>query len=225
MSAVARIDDDVNAAIARLDIAFSSGNDAAARSLDHYLALMLKWNRVYNLTAITERSQMVTRHLLDSLSIVAPLDALVDRRPPPQANPRILDVGTGAGLPGIPLAIARPDWQLTLIDAVSKKTAFVTQAVAELALKNVQVMTGRVEKEGAGLYDVIVSRAFASLADFAEHTRPLLALNGFWAAMKASIPYDELKALPPDVECDATIPLQVPGLDALRHLIILRVRR
>ena len=225
MSAMARIDDDVNVAISRLDIAFASGNDAAARSLDHYLALMLKWNRVYNLTAITERSQMVSHHLLDSLSIVAPLDALVDRRPAPHANPRILDVGTGAGLPGIPLAIARPDWKLTLIDAVSKKTAFVTQAAAELALKNVQVMTGRVEKEGAGLYDVIVSRAFASLADFTSQTKPLLALDGRWAAMKGSIPFDELNALPPDVECEATIPLQVPGLDALRHLIIMKVRR
>ena len=225
MSAVTRVDDDVNVAISRLDIAFPSGNDAAARLLDRYLALMLKWNRVYNLTAITERSQMITHHLLDSLSIVAPLDALVDRRPASQAKPRVLDVGTGPGLPGIPLAIARPDWQLSLIDAVSKKTAFVTQAVSELALTNVQVMTGRVEKEGAGLYDVIVSRAFASLADFASQTRSLLALDGFWAAMKGSIPYDELKALPPDVECEATLPLQVPELEALRHLIILKVRR
>ncbi|MFS8085546.1 MAG: 16S rRNA (guanine(527)-N(7))-methyltransferase RsmG, partial [Acidobacteriota bacterium] len=132
-----------------------------------YLALLGKWNRVYNLTAITEPEQMITRLVLDSLAIAAPLDALVERRP----GARILDAGSGAGLPGIPLAIARPAWQLTLLDSNSKKTAFITQVAAEIGLSNVTIVTARSESSVAAPFDIIVSRAFASLREFVNKTR------------------------------------------------------
>ena len=193
----------------------------AADKLEHYLDLMLKWNRVYNLTAITDRAQMITHHLLDSLSIAGPLDKVLKGRD----SPALLDVGTGPGLPGIPLAIARPRWRLTLVDSSSKKTAFVTQAVAELGLPNATVITGRVEELHRGAYDAIVSRAYASLSDFTTQTRSLLGADGIWAAMKGTVPRDEIDALPADVECIDVVPLTVPGLDAERHLIFMKVKR
>lgn len=220
---------------------FDATLDATTLTLDRYLDLMLKWNRVYNLTAITDRRQMITHHLIDSLAIIPPLDGLLAGR----AHARILDVGTGAGLPGIPLAVARRDWRLTLVDSNSKKTAFVTQAVAELGLGNVTVITGRVEQQqsarpqslqhprepgqpllpGDTPYDVIVSRAFASLGDFVNGTRQLLASDGTWVAMKGVVPQDEIDALPHDIECTSIVSLDVPGLDAERHLILMKVKR
>lgn len=188
--------------------------------LCRYLALLLKWNRVYNLTAITDPEQMITHHVLDSLVIVAPLDQLLEDI----AAPTILDVGTGAGLPGIPLAIARPAWTLTLLDSNSKKTAFVAQAAAEIGLPNVSVFTARAEALAGGQFDVIVSRAFSSLRDLVSRTRVALAPSGFWAAMKGGVPHDELRELPSDVTCTHILRLQVPGLDAERHLLILRMK-
>ena len=224
---------------------------------------MLKWTRVYNLTAITDRKQMITHHLVDSLAIIPSLDRLLVG----QDHPRLLDVGTGAGLPGIPMALARPDWRLTLVDSNSKKTAFVTQVTAELGLTNVTVITSRVEQlqqhdahqrhehqrhehqrhehqphehhqphrlqrsdqphhnATSATYDAIVSRAFASLNDFVSGTRDLLARDGTWVAMKGVVPQAEIDALPDDIECAAIVPLDVPGLDAERHLILMKAKR
>ena len=212
------------------------GGDAIASALHQFLDLMLKWTRVYNLTAITDRKQMITHHLVDSLAIIPSLDRLLVG----QDHPRLLDVGTGAGLPGIPMALARPDWRLTLVDSNSKKTAFVTQVTAELGLTNVTVITSRVEHHQphplqrsdqphhnatSATYDAIVSRAFASLNDFVTGTRHLRAPDGSWVAMKGVVPQSEIDALPDDIECTAIVPLDVPGLDAERHLILMKAKR
>jgi len=197
------------------------GTGAAEESrLRQYLALLVKWNRVYNLTAITDSAQMITHHVLDSLAIAPHLDRLPETAP----GARVLDVGSGAGLPGIPLAIVRPAWSLSLLDGNGKKTAFITQAAAEIGLRNVTVVTARVENWTGGPFDVIVSRAFSSLHDFVTATRPLLSASGYWAAMKGVVPHDELRELPTDVECREVIRLQVPGLDAERHLLLLKVK-
>jgi 16S rRNA (guanine527-N7)-methyltransferase len=188
--------------------------------LRRYLALLTKWNRVYNLTAITEPEQMITHHVLDSLAIAAPLDLLLART----QGARVLDVGSGAGLPGIPLAIARPAWQLTLLDGNSKRTAFIAQAAAEIGLSNVTVVTARAESFVSAPFDVIVSRAFASLRDFVTNTKALLGPAGYWAAMKGGVPHDELRELPSAVECRDVRRLQIPGLDAERHLLLLKVK-
>jgi 16S rRNA (guanine527-N7)-methyltransferase len=188
--------------------------------LRQYLALLTKWNKVYNLTAITEPEQMITQHVLDSLAIAEPLDSLLLRK----HGARVLDVGSGAGLPGIPLAIARPAWQLTLLDSNSKKTAFIAQAAAEIGLSNVSVATARAESFVSAPFDVIVCRAFSSLRDFVTKTRSLLVPAGWWAAMKGGVPHDELRVLPFDVECRDLQRLQVPGLDAERHLLLLKVK-
>ena len=176
-----------------------------------YLALLDKWNRVYNLTAVREPGRMVSHHLLDSLAIVAYVE-----------TGRLLDVGSGGGLPGIPLAIARPDLQITLIDSVAKKTAFLLQAKAELGLENVSVVTGRVEthQDPAG-FDTITSRAFSDLKEFVTLTRPLLAPGGRWLAMKGLYPHEEIAQLPDWVRLSAEHVLSIPGLNATRHLIIL----
>ena len=194
--------------------------EAAEDKLLRYLELLAKWNRVYNLTAITQPAQMLTHHLLDSLAIVAPLDNVLAAH----ESPQLLDVGSGAGLPGIPLAIARPEWSLTLLDSNGKKTAFIQQAAAELELPNVRVVTTRAEQFSGVQFNVIVSRAFSSLRDFVKRTRPLLATGGTWAAMKGTIPHEELRELPDDIRCAETITLQVPGLDAERHLLLLKVK-
>ena len=188
--------------------------------LRRYMALLAKWNRVYNLTAITDPAQMITHHLLDSLSIAAPLDAVLAAG----SGARVLDVGSGAGLPGIPLAIIRPAWQLTLLDGNGKKTAFIAQAAAELGLANVAVVTARAESFAGGPFDAIVSRAFSSLRDFVTRTRALLRPDGCWAAMKGGVPHEELRELPDDVECRTILRLQVPGLEAERHLLLLKVK-
>ncbi len=192
----------------------------AEEKLRRYLALLTKWNRVYNLTAITEPEQMITHHVLDSLAIAAPLDLLLARK----QGARVLDVGSGAGLPGIPLAIARQAWQLTLLDGNSKKTAFIAQVAAEIGLSNVTVVTARAESFVSAPFDVIVSRAFASLRDFVTRTKALLGPAGYWAAMKGGVPHDELRELPSDVECRDIHRLQIPGLDAERHLLLLKVK-
>jgi 16S rRNA (guanine527-N7)-methyltransferase len=177
-----------------------------------YLGLLARWNRVYNLTAVRDPAQMLTQHLLDSLAVVGPL-----RRVRPQPA-RLLDVGSGAGLPGVVIAIAQPAWQVVCIDAVEKKARFVQQVVAELGLPNLVAEHGRVEAVAAQPFDVITARAFASLADFVALTQKQLAAGGVWMAMKGRRPDDEIAALPAGITA-VVEPLQVPGLDAERCLV------
>ena len=187
--------------------------DLPAAACDKLLAfsdLLLKWNRTYNLTAVREPDQVLSHHLLDSLAIL-----------PWVAEGSLLDVGSGGGLPGIPLAIARPGLQVTLVDAVQKKVSFLQQVAIELGLPNVRAIHGRIE-ELAGQYPQISSRAFSELVDFVGLTRHLLAPGGRWLAMKGVRPDAELAALPADVAIAAVEPLAVPGLAAERHLIILK---
>ena len=181
------------------------------QKLLHYLALLQKWNKVYNLTAIREPQQMVSHHLLDSLAVL------------PHLWPgRWLDVGCGAGLPGLVLALMRPEWPFTLLDSNSKKTSFVQQAVIELGLRNVSVCCARAEEwQAPEKFDGIISRAFAETADFTYWTRHLLSAQGHWVAMKRK-PGQELERLTPDVKFERLIELQVPGLDAARCLVILQ---
>jgi 16S rRNA (guanine527-N7)-methyltransferase len=174
-----------------------------------YVRLLAKWNSAYNLTAVRDPLEMVTRHLLDSLVIVPHLHGA-----------RVLDVGTGPGLPGIPLAVARPELAFTLLDANAKKTRFVVQAVGELALKNVEVVQSRVENyRPSRIFDTVVSRAFASIADMLAHARHLCAPGGRFLAMKGAYPEEELEALPAGYDVEV-VPLTVPGLDAARHVVI-----
>jgi 16S rRNA (guanine527-N7)-methyltransferase len=181
-----------------------------------YVALLAKWNAVYNLTAIRDPRQMLIQHILDSLSIVPHL--------PVRADAAVLDVGSGGGLPGIVLAIVCPDWQVTLNDIVHKKSAFQSQAKAELGLANLSVVTGRVESLRPGIevskkFDLIVSRAFADLADFVTLARHLVAEGGAIWAMKGVRPDDEIDRLPAGAKAQQTIRLSVPMLEAERHLI------
>lgn len=174
-----------------------------------YLALLEKWNKVYNLTAIRDPQQMVSHHLLDSLAVV-----------PHLWSGRWLDVGCGAGLPGIVLAIVRPDWQFTMLDSNSKKTSFVQQAAIELGLRNVSVCCARVEQfQAKEKFDGIISRAFTELGEFMRITRHLIADQGRWAAMKG-FAERELAGMPSDCLVERVIPLCVPGIDATRSLVI-----
>jgi len=184
----------------------------AQQKLLQYLELLYKWNRVYNLTAIRQPEQMVSGHLLDSLAVV------------PHMWPGCwLDVGCGAGLPGLVLAMACPQWTFTLIDSNSKKTSFVQQAKMELELNNVSVHCGRVESWQAGVkFDGIISRAFTNTAGFVGLTRHLLAQGGGWIAMKAAPKAAELEQLPHDVSVIGVVPLEVPGVVAARCLIMLK---
>ncbi len=177
-----------------------------------YLALLFKWNAVYNLTAVRDPAQMVVQHLLDSLTAVS---AFNDAQ-------HILDVGSGGGLPGIVLSIIQSKAQITLIDTVHKKTAFLLQVKAELGLKNVSVQTMRVEQfQPTQLFDCITSRAFASLSDFINWSQHLLLEGGHFIAMKGCLLPDELAQLPAGWTIKQTQPLQVPGMDAERHLIFI----
>lgn len=193
--------------LAELDIELP---EAAQQQLLAFRDLLLKWNKTYNLTALRDPEQAVSHHLLDSLAIL----------PYVGAEP-LLDVGSGGGLPGIPLAIARPALSVRMVDTVQKKTTFLQQAAIQLGLKNVAVNHARVE-ELPGQYAQISSRAFAELKLFVELTRHLLAPGGRWLAMKGVRPDDEIAALPADILVEQIIPLHVPGLDAERHLIILK---
>ena len=183
----------------------------AQQKLLAYLALLQKWNKVYNLTAIRDPQQMVSHHLLDSLAVL------------PHLWPgRWLDVGCGAGLPGLVLAAVRPEWSFAMLDSNSKKTSFVQQAAIEMGLQNVSVHCARVEDFAPlQLFDGIISRAFAEAVDFVTLTRHLLASDGRWAAMKGA-PAQELMRLPSDVTVLENLPLRVPGLDAARSLVILK---
>ncbi|OOZ39388.1 16S rRNA (guanine(527)-N(7))-methyltransferase RsmG [Solemya pervernicosa gill symbiont] len=174
-----------------------------------YIALMLKWNRVYNLTSVRKPALMVTRHLLDSLVVLQHIK-----------EPRLLDVGSGAGLPGIPLALARPDWQIVLLDGNAKKTRFMTQAVADLGLQNVKVVHERVELfKPEQPFDTIISRAFSTVENMTEMAGGLLAPEGRLLAMKGVYPLAELEMLPDGFTVKEVIKLDVPTLDADRHLV------
>jgi len=180
-----------------------------------YGALILKWNKVYNLTALRDPATVLTHHLLDSLSVIAPL-----RRECPDAA-SLLDVGAGAGLPGVVIAILRDDIQVTCLDAVAKKAAFVQQAAGTLRLPNLRGVHGRVEQV-RDAYEVVSSRAFASLADFVGGSRAALAPDGTWLAMKGKHPDAEIAALPHDISVFHVEQLHVPGLDAERCILWMR---
>jgi 16S rRNA (guanine527-N7)-methyltransferase len=182
-----------------------------------YLDLLRKWNQAYNLSAVRDPQQMVYQHLLDCLAALPALDRHLLGR-----EARILDVGSGAGLPGVVWAVMRPSWSVCCVDAVAKKASFVRQVAAELGLRNLRSEHARVEQLDRAQVDVVVSRAFASLADFAALTGRHLSPGGCWLAMKGKVPDDEMAALPADVRVFHVEPLQVPGLDAQRCLVWMR---
>lgn len=187
-------------------------DDRTLGKLVKLLELLDKWNAVYNLTAIKTRQEWVTHHLLDSLSVT-----------PHLVGQRMLDVGTGPGFPGLPLAIIQPARSWTLVDSNQKKTAFAVQAAAELELENVQVQQIRIEQHRPPQrYDFVVSRAFAELADFVRLAGHLVTDVGYLAAMKGKVLTSELGAIPPTFRCHDVIPLTVPGVDAERHLILMQ---
>ena len=179
-----------------------------------YLVLLEKWIRVYNLTAIRDIRKMVSGHLLDCLAVVPFLQGT-----------KVLDVGSGAGLPGIPIAIARPDAEIVLLDSNHKKAAFLRQALADLALSNASVACVRVESwQPQAKFDFIVSRAFADTGEFVQQSRHLLAPGGVHAAMKGVHPYEEIERLPKDFSAQQIVALRVPGLTAARHLVLISPR-
>jgi 16S rRNA (guanine527-N7)-methyltransferase len=188
-------------------------SDDRQKLLLDYVALIQKWNKVYNLTALRDPADMLSHHLLDSLTAVAPLA----RHTQGQAI-RVLDVGSGGGLPGVVLAICMPELNVTCVDTVAKKAAFVQQVAVSLKLPNLRGIHARVESL-TDPYQVICSRAFASLPDFVSWSRSALAEGGVWMAMKGKHPQDEIKALPSDVKVFHVEPLAVPGLDVERCMV------
>lgn len=193
-------------------------DDRATRLLD-YLALIQRWNRVYNLTAIRDPAAMLTHHLIDSLSVIPPL-----RQRAPAPCGRVLDVGSGAGLPGVVIAINDPSLTVDCVDTVGKKASFIQQVAAELRLPQLRGLHARVEALPPASADVITSRAFSSLTDFIHLTRQHLAPGGVWMAMKGKHPADEIAALPSDIDVFHVEQLSVPGLDAERCLVWMRPR-
>jgi 16S rRNA (guanine527-N7)-methyltransferase len=192
-------------------------DDRQCTRLLAYGALILKWNKVYNLTALRDPSSVLTHHLLDSLSVILPLERQVDARGVPMR--RLLDVGAGAGLPGVVIALLKQDVQVACVDAVAKKAAFIQQVAAELALPNLRGVHSRVEVL-QGAYDVVSCRAFASLPDFFSGSRHLLSSEGgLWMAMKGKVPTEELLNVPQDVDVFHVEQLQIPGLDAERCVV------
>jgi 16S rRNA (guanine527-N7)-methyltransferase len=191
---------------------------AEARStLSAYLDLLGKWNRVYNLTAIRERDRMETLHVEDALAVLPFL--------PDKPGLRLLDVGSGGGVPGIPIAIARPSWHVVLVEANGKKAAFLQQAIIELGLSNVTSRAVRIEAFGeTDRFDVVIARAFSDLGTFARVAREHVAPGGLIVAMKGPLPREEMAALPQDVAVTATPALDVAGVDAARHLVIMQTK-
>ncbi len=211
------------------DLALALDDVQVTRLLD-YLDLIQKWTKVYNLTAVRNPAEMLTHHLLDSLAIIAPLRArLAELQATASAAPavakpqRLLDVGSGAGLPGVVIAICCPELRVDCVDTVAKKAAFIRQVAATLRLPNLQGLHARVESLTEP-YDVISSRAFASLVDFTNWSSSALAEQGVWMAMKGKNPVDEVAALPVAVEVFHVEQLVVPGLDAERCLLWIRKR-
>jgi 16S rRNA (guanine527-N7)-methyltransferase len=193
--------------------------DARSRQrLLAYLALLQRWNRTYNLTAVRDPGQMLIQHVADSLAVVPPLLRWLGGR-----SASLLDAGSGGGLPGAIIAMVCPEVVVTCSDTVGKKAAFVRQVSGELELPNLHAEHGRVER-GSGRFDIVTSRAFATLSDFCKLTRHRLMDGGVWLAMKGRRPDDEIHALPGDIEVFHVEPLQVPGLGAQRCLVWLRPR-
>lgn len=188
-------------------------SDAQIQHLLDYAALIQKWNKVYNLTALRDPADMLTHHLLDSLTAIAPLRRHTQGQPT-----RVLDVGSGGGLPGVVLAICMPELNVSCVDTVAKKAAFVQQVAVSLKLPNLRGLHARVESL-TDPYQVICSRAFASLPDFVTWSRSALAEGGVWMAMKGKHPQGEIDALPADVQVFHVEPLTVPGLDVERCMV------
>ncbi len=194
--------------LAELDLSLEP---AVHQKLLTYLALLEKWNQVYNLTAVRNPQQMLYAHLLDSLAVLPYLPAGA-----------IVDVGSGAGLPGIPIALARPDAPITLLDSNHKKASFLREAVMQLGIENIAVVCRRVEEFlPAEKFAVVISRAFSDLAEFLRLTRHLCAPGGKFLAMKGLLPYEELNQLPADITLADSRPLLVPGVEGQRHLLTL----
>jgi 16S rRNA (guanine527-N7)-methyltransferase len=191
-------------------------SDEQFQHLLGYLALIQKWNKVYNLTALRDPADMLTHHLLDSLTAVVPLSRHTQGQPT-----KVLDVGSGGGLPGVVLAICMPELNVSCVDTVAKKAAFVQQVAASLKLSNLRGIHARVETL-TDPYPVICSRAFASLPDFVTWSRPALAEGGVWMAMKGKHPQGEIDALPADVRVFHVEPLTVPRLDVERCMVWMR---
>jgi len=186
--------------------------DAASHRMQAHLDLIAKWNRVHNLTAVRETEQMVVLHLLDSLSLLPHLGAARS----------VIDVGSGPGFPGVPIAIARPDLEVTLLDSSHKKCTFLEQAKAELRLANVSVACERVEQwKPPRRFDAVVSRAFADLSDFITQSQHLVAPGGRFLAMKGVYPFEEIARVPASHRVAQVVELAVPTLDAKRHLVLL----
>jgi 16S rRNA (guanine527-N7)-methyltransferase len=216
------------------DLGLSLTDDQHTKLLD-YMDLIAKWTRVYNLTAVRDAQEMLTHHLLDSLAVVAPLrrelaQLAVARHLPLQETVKqvdaparfsVLDVGAGAGLPGIVIAITCPEVSVTCVDTVAKKAAFIQQVAATLKLPNLKGLHARVETLTQP-YDVVCSRAFASLLDFTTWSKAALASHGVWMAMKGKHPDQELAVLPQDVKVFHVEQLQVPGLNAERCIVWMR---
>jgi 16S rRNA (guanine527-N7)-methyltransferase len=186
---------------------------SAQHNIIKFVHLLDKWNRVYNLTAVRDPEKMLTRHIFDALSVYSYLK-----------GPRIIDVGTGPGLPGLPLALISPDWEFVLLDSNAKKTRFIIQVVSELGLSNISVVKSRCEAfQTPQLFDTVVSRAFTSLDQMVKKTQHLCAKDGIFLAMKGSYPLTELEALPEDIVVADVNPVSVPGLDAERHVVLLKL--
>ena len=199
----------LSSGLEQLGIALDAGTQ---QRLIDYVALLQKWNKVYNLTAVRDPENMLTQHLLDSLAVL-----------PHICGKQVVDVGSGPGLPGIPLALANPSLDVTLLDSNHKKTTFLRQACLELGLENTTVVCERVEAwRPAERFDTVVSRAFSDLAEFARLALHLCRENGVMLAMKGIYPHEELTRLPDDVALQHVVQLQVPGLGAERHLVVLR---
>lgn len=191
-----------------------------AERLARFAALLVRWNAIHNLTSVARPGEVLSHHLLDSLAILPRIDVICGEK-----AVRVLDIGSGGGLPGIPLAIARPHWRATLVDKVEKKVAFLTQARVELGLANVECRHARAEALQADPFDLVVSRAFASLAEFVRVSQHLLADRGWWLAMKGRVPEQEIAELQqafPQVRVADIVKLDVPRLGAERHLILLQ---
>ena len=192
-----------------------------------YLDLLQRWNATYNLTAVRDPQQMLTQHLADCLAVVGPMSRQLapmhTTKGESSSSLRVLDVGSGGGLPGVVLAAMFPTWRVVCVDTVGKKAAFIRQVAVELGLCNLSAEHARVETLQAVPFDLITSRAFSSLVDFTRLTRNLIAPQGVWMAMKGKTPADELSALPDEIEVFHVEPLVVPGLNAERCLIWMRL--
>ena len=196
-------------------------DEATQAKLLAYLDLIAKWTRVYNLTAVRDAEEMLSHHVLDSLAVISPLRREMTALPRADAQRSLLDVGSGAGLPGVVIAIVCPEVQVTCVDTVAKKAAFIQQVAASLKLPNLKGLHARVETLTQA-FDIVCSRAFASLLDFTTWSRAALASDGVWLAMKGKLPEQEMQVLPKDVKVFHVEPLHVPGLDANRCIVWMR---